>query len=96
MSHSFYYNLKNIYHFYLRDEALDVPGLGSLAALDEVVCCAVADDQEQEAAGVLVFVLTGELLLQVVHLLAVQVRVDLNIKPFMSNLIIQELIRFRL
>ena len=50
----------------------------------------MADDQEQEAAGVLVFVLTGELLLQVVHLLAVQVRVDLNIKPFMSILIIQE------
>ena len=66
---------------HLSDETLDVPGLGSLAALDEVVCCAVADDQEQEAAGVLVFVLTGELLLQIVHFLAVQVRVDLNVKP---------------
>ena len=88
MSHSFYYNLKNIYLFYLRDETLDVPGLGSLAALDEVVRGAVADDQDQETAGVLVFGLTGELLLQIVHLLAVQVCVDLHVKPFRSNSII--------
>ena len=70
---------------YLRDETLDVPGLSSLAALDEVVRGAVADDQEQETAGVFVFVLTGELLLQIVHLFAVQVGVDLHVKPFMSN-----------
>ena len=69
---------------YLRDETLDVPGLGSLAALDEVVRGAVADDQDQETAGVLVFGLTGELLLQIVHLLAVQVSVDLHVEPFMS------------
>jgi len=66
---------------HLRDETLDVPGLGSLAALDEVVRGAVADDQEQETAGVFVFVLTGELLLQIVHLFAVQVGVDLHVKP---------------
>ena len=77
-----------LFYFYLGDETLDVPGLGSLAALDEVVRGAVADDQEQETAGVLVAVLTGELLLQVVHLLAVQVIVDLNLKPFRSNMII--------
>ena len=60
-----------LFYFYLGDETLDVPGLGSLAALDEVVRGAVADDQEQETAGVFVFVLTGELLLQIVHLFAV-------------------------
>ena len=49
----------------------------------------MADDQEQETAGVLVFGLTGELLLQIVHLLAVQVCVDLHVEPFMSNRIIQ-------
>ena len=66
----------------LCDEALDVPGLGPLAALDEVVCRAVADDEEQEAAGVSVLVFLCELPLQVVHLLAVQVLIDLNIEPY--------------
>ena len=66
----------------LCDEALDVPGLGPLAALDEVVCRAVADDEEQEAAAVSVLVFLCELPLQVVHLLAVQVLIDLNIEPY--------------
>ena len=85
MLHSDYAPVRSVRLYYLRDETLDVPGLGSLAALDEVVRGPVADDQDQETAGVLVFGLTGELLLQIVHLLAVQVGVDLHVKPFMSN-----------
>ena len=75
----------------LCDEALDVPGLGPLAALDEVVCRAVADDEEQEAAGVSVLVFLCELPLQVVHLLAVQVLIDLNIEPCNRSISIRKL-----
>ena len=46
----------------------------------EVVCSAMADDQEEEAVGVSVELVLGQLPLDRVHPLAGQVPVDLHLK----------------
>ena len=65
----------------LRHEALDVPSPGALGALYEVVRGPVTDDEDEEAAGVLVLVLRREVPLEIVHRLAVEIFVDFHVKP---------------
>ena len=47
---------------------------------EEVVCSAMADDQEEEAVGVSVELVLGQLPLDRVHPLAGQVSVNLHLK----------------
>ena len=54
----------------------------------EVVCSAMADDQEEEAVGVPVKFVLGQLPLDRVHPLAGQVPVDLHLKSWGTELLL--------
>ena len=75
-------SVRKLYITDLRDDALDVPGPGPLAALYEVVRGAMADDEEEEAVGVSVQLVLRQLPLHTVHSLAREVPINLDLESY--------------